>query len=429
MKILLVAPMFPPQRGVASLRTHSFAATWTADGDAVTVLTTQKRPDQVGLTLPVNGFEVIELPYRGPWLLELLRRADRPTAPVGQVSNLSALTGQVKNLSYNPKRLLLSPLRYLKARTGVFSAVRQPDLTDGWIRPATDWAKAHGPWDVVVSSGGPPAAHLAALGIKQVGRARKWVADFRDLWTDNHIYAGLFPFTLAERRRERRVLAQADRLVTVSPGLADRLRTKSGKPVEVIYNGYDPETFAGLSLEPVFPNDGRVRLVYTGTVYERGQDVSALCAAVATEQQATLVIASDRPDVWIPAGHRYGLGDRLDFRGAVPRAEALRMQRDASALVLLDWYDPRHGVLTGKVFEYLQSPAPIWVVGGSAKSPAAQLVTEAGRGVALGRDREHIQAAIRELAAGRAPVLEPNRPFIAALSRGEQARRFRRLLN
>src|SRR4029077_14155662 len=120
--------------------------------------------------------------------------------------------------------------------------------------------------DVVVSSGGPPAAHLVPLGIKARGQFASWTADFRDLWTDNHIYTGLFPFTLMERERERRVLANADRLVTVSPELACRLPAKARKPVEVIYNGYDPETFAGLSAETEFPADGRVRLVYTGTV-------------------------------------------------------------------------------------------------------------------------------------------------------------------
>jgi glycosyltransferase involved in cell wall biosynthesis len=426
MRILLVAPMFPPQRGVAPLRTHSFAATWTEAGNAVTVLTTEKRPDQVGLNLPVNNFAVVELPYRGPWPLELLRRLDRSEpAAVGQVSNLS---GQAGNPTNNLKHLLLSPLRYLKARTGIFSAVRQPDLVDGWVRPAVAWAKAHGPWDVVVSSGGPPAAHLAAMGIKQAGRVRRWIADFRDLWTDNHIYTGLFPFTLAERRRERRVLAGADRHVSVSPGLAERLRLKSGKPVEVIYNGYDPEAFSGLAPEPAFPKDGAVRLVYTGTVYGRGQNVSAICTAVAAEPHAILVVASDRPDVWLPAARQFGVGGRLDFRGAVPRPEALRLQRDANALILLDWYDPRHGVLTGKVFEYLLSPAPIWVIGGTSNSPAANLVSEAGRGIAFGRDPEPIRSAIRELAAECARKLEPNSAFIAGLTREAQARRFLQLL-
>ncbi|HKB02730.1 MAG TPA: glycosyltransferase [Gemmataceae bacterium] len=420
MRILLVAPMFPPQRGVAPLRTHSFAAKWAAAGHAVTVLTTKKRADQVGLTVPATGFQVVEIPSRGPWPLEVLRRLSRYRAPAG--GPVAADTGA------SLKDRLLMPLRYLKGRTGVFSSVRQPDLTDRWIEPALGWAQAHGPWDVVVTSGGPPAAHLVALGIRGRGRCRLWAADFRDLWSDNHIYTGLFPWTLLERHRERRVLANVDRLVTVSPGLATRLAAKAGKPVEVIYNGYDPADFAGLPPEPIFPADGRVRLVYTGTVYDRGQDLRALCAAVAAEPAATLVVASDRADLWHAAARRAGLGERLDFRGSVPRADALRMQRDASVLVLLDWYDPRHGVLTGKVFEYLLSPAPIWVVGGARDSPAARLVAEAGRGVALGRDVARIRTAIRDLAAGRGPRLVPNREFIAGLARDVQARRFLRLL-
>jgi glycosyltransferase involved in cell wall biosynthesis len=419
MRILLVAPMFPPQRGVAPLRTYSFAAAWAAAGHQVTVLTTEKRADQVGLDLPTAGIRVVELAYRGPWPLEKVRRLSRSRedpalAPMQPAASL--------------KRRLLAPLRYLKGRTGVFSSVRQPDLTDRWVTPARNWAREHGPWDVVVSSGGPPAAHLVALAIKARGRCRAWVADFRDLWTDNHIYTGLFPFTLHERRRERRVLANVDRLTTVSPGLAERLAARAGRPVDVIYNGYDPEAFDHLAPEAAFPADGRVRLVYTGTVYERGQDLGTLCAAVAAEPRATLVVASDRPDLWHAAARRAALGNGLDFRGSVPRADALRLQRDASALVLLDWYDRRHGVLTGKVFEYLPSPAPIWVVGGSTDSPAARLVREAGRGVAFGRSVGRIRAAIRELADARPTETSPNRAFIAGLTRPEQARRMLRVI-
>ena len=83
MRILLVAPMFPPQRGVAPLRTYSFAAGWANAGHDVTVLTTEKRPDQTGLSVLAVGFQVIELPYRGPWPLEFLRRFSRSPAPAG----------------------------------------------------------------------------------------------------------------------------------------------------------------------------------------------------------------------------------------------------------------------------------------------------------------------------------------------------------
>jgi hypothetical protein len=105
------------------------------------------------------------------------------------------------------------------------------------------------------------------------------------------------------------------------------------------------------------------------------------------------------------------------------------MQRDASALILLDWRDPRYGVLTGKVFEYLLSEAPIWVVGGPRRSAAARLVDEAGRGIGFGRDVVRIRAAIREREAGARPfAAAPNQPIIAELSRTRQALRFLRLL-
>lgn len=412
MKILLVAPFFPPQQAVASLRTYSFARSWADAGQAVTVLTTDKRPDQLGLTRSFDGFEVVELPYREPWYLEMLRRAGRPSGN-STVATRPSLKSRV-----------LVPFRYFKRRTGIFSSVRQPDLTDGWIRPAVAWATEQGPWNVVVSSGGPPAAHLVALGVKQAGSSKAWAADFRDLWTGNHLYRGLFPFTIQERRREKRVLANADRIVTVSDELAAWLATRSRNSVEVVYNGFDRSAFDEMNADPAFPDDGRIRLVYTGTVYPTGQELGTLCAAVAAETQAMLVVASDRADIWSTAKRKYALGDRLDFRGSVPRTEALRLQRDASALILLDWYDRRHGVLTGKLFEYLLSPAPIWVVGGEADSPATRLVQQAGRGESFERNVDRLRAAIRN------PILAttPNQEFIAGLSREAQALRFLELL-
>ncbi len=412
MRILLVAPFFPPHRAVASLRTHSFAQAWAAAGHDVTVLTTIKREDQVGLDLSCTGFRVIELAYGVPRLLERMRAGER--------------SSREQTLAASPSVAgkLFHPLRWLKARAGMFAGVREPDLADFWIKPAVRWALDNGPWDTVVSSFGPPASIRVGLAVKQRRGCKIWAIDFRDLWTDHHLYGGLIPFTFLERRIERKALALADRLVTVSPELAKRLSTKCDKTVEVIYNGYDPTHFASVPAEPAFPKDGRVRLVYTGSVFERGQDLNPICAAVAGEPAASLVVASDQADAWRTAAHRHGLGERLDFRGSLPRTEALRLQRDASALILLDWHDPRHGVMTGKVFEYLVSPAPIWVVGGTRHSPVARLVMEAGRGMAIGKDVERIRTAIRDLATGRGGRLVANQPMIAGLSRAQQASRF-----
>lgn len=416
MRLLLVAPVFPPYRVAAALRTYTFARVWAEHGYEVTVLSTEKRANQAGQPMPLQGFRVVEIPYRGPWLLERLRGAEHDErAPATEAPR-------------SWRRRVLQPLRTIKARLGVFSAVRQPDLTDFWQRPAFAWVRGQAPWDIVVSSGGPPAAHLLARIIKARGYARWWAADFRDLWLDNPIYTGVFPYTLLERRRERRVLHEADLLTTVSPGLARRLRQKAPAPVAVIYNGYDPATFAALPEEPFFPPDGQHRLVYTGTVYKHGRDPSPLLAALAREPRWRLVVAGDQGAWWAQLARQYGVADRVDFRGQVPRVEALRMQRDATALVHLDFPDPRQGVLSGKIFEYLQAPAPVLVIGGALQAPPLELLTQAGRGIGLGRDPERIASALRWLIDEPTRLnLVPNPAVIAELNRDEQSKRFMQL--
>jgi hypothetical protein len=348
-------------------------------------------------------------------VFEWLRRRSRPVPAASHAVAATApsLPGRIAG--------------WLKARTGIFSFVRQPDLTDAWVEPAAAWARANGPWDVAYSSFGPPAALLAGLRLKSGGHVRRWVAEFRDLWLDNDPYAGLFPFTLAERRRERRVLAAADRLVTISPGLARRLEQKSGKPVEVVYNGFDPAGMSALSPEPGFPADGRFRLVHTGTVYPLRQNPILLLTALRSEPRAMFVVAGSQAAMWTEWGRRVGVSGQLDIRGELPRADALRLQRDASLLILFGWGIQPNGVLPGKCFEYLKATAPVWVVGGSPKSSAAELVVRAGRGVHRPNDVVELSRQLTEVIE-RPPALAADAAFIAGLNRDEQSRRALELL-
>ncbi len=400
MKLLLVAPCFPPLQAVASLRTHAFAAAWADAGHAVTVLTTAKRADQGSLELPRDGFRVVELAYPVPWFLERLR---------GQHRAEQAAEDQ-------PRRGWFGLLRRLQRQTGIFSAARMPDLTDFWVEPAVTWASAQ-TWDVVVSSSGPPAAHLVARALKRGGVAPRWAADFRDLWTDNHLYRGLFPFTLRERFEEAACLREADLLVTVTEGLADKLAARAGKPVTVIYNGYDSPA---LRPEPAFPADGRVRLVYTGTLYPQGQDPTPLLRALQQLPNLLLVVAGPGGEQWRALARRHDILERVEVRGPLPRPEALRLQRDADALVLLDWHDAGQGVLTGKLFEYLRAPGPILVIGGQVDSPVARLVAATGRGLHVGADVERIRAALADLRSLVGPV---NVRLLETLSRPRQSLR------
>src|SRR5205807_973392 len=96
--------------------------------------------------------------------------------------------------------------------------------------------------DVIFSSALPPTSHLVARRLSRKARL-PWVAEFRDLWTDNHAFQRIQPLLTVERILERWAMREADALVTVSEPLADTLRKRLNKPVFVVPNGYDPDDF------------------------------------------------------------------------------------------------------------------------------------------------------------------------------------------
>lgn len=431
MRILLVSPYFPPQAAVASLRVHSFATAWAAAGMNVTVLTTAKRDDQKGWPKPSTGYRVIEVPYRGSRVFEAVRGASR------SASGSPAPRGE--NRDSGPAVRLLKPLvrrlHRFREQRGIFASVRMPDMTGYWVRPAVQWALEHGPWDLVFSSVGPYTAHLVGLAIKRAGQGQNWVLEFRDLWVGNPIHPGMFPFTLRERRLERQCCASADLVVTVSDPLADRLRSKVSCDVVVAYNGFDREELAGLPSDSIFPDDGVVRLLFTGSLYGRGQDPDPLLRALARcrdeegpgtivgASRLRLVIAGASCDVWQHRAERLGISDMLDIRGMVRRSNALRMQRDADGLVLVDFDPGVEGALTTKLFEYLSVTAPIIVVGGAGDTSMQRFLADSGRALFLGHEEGRIVSAVRALLDGR-PLLEtePGCRRIEHYARDRQAR-------
>lgn len=434
MRILIVSPYFPPQPAVAALRVHAFARDWAAAGHQVTVLTTTKRADQRGMERPGDGFELVELDYRVPRVLERLR-AEHKSAN-GDSANVSAKS------SDDGRGRRLSRWRRVRERTGIFASVRMPDLTGWWIRPAVRWARQRaardGSFDVVVSSSGPYTAHLVARALRRREDARTWAADFRDLWTDNHHFSGLFPFTLREWWLERDCLARADLIVTVSEGLARTLRAKTIRPVRLVPNGFDPDDFTTLSAAPAFTDDGIRRLVYTGTLYVNQQDPMPLLRTMRTLRQEQpefaarfrLVVAGADTAPWRERAAEVGVNDLMEDRRLLPRAEALRLQRDAQALLLIDWPDSDQGVLTGKLFEYLHASAPILLMNAQPQSPLAEYIREAGRGhIVPSGDDDQLRARLLQLVLNPASLAtESNPAFLKTTRRAHQSARFLTML-
>jgi len=414
---LLVSPYYPPQASIAATRVHSHAITWARAGADVTVLTTSKQPDQRGAEVDSPGVRVEEIPFHIPAVLQTMRRVRQAPQPASDGVSLRAGV-----------RSPLALLRSARQRTGVFASVRMPDLTDFWVRPAVqralEMARERGPWDVVVASSGPYTALLAARRIVRAGAANHFVAEFRDLWTGNHIFRGCFPFTIVEAAAERGVLRDADLCVTVSEPLAQWLRARTAAPVEVVYNGHDGR-------RPL-PAGSRTRdLVYTGSLYAKGQDPGPLFAGLAllvkerpeAAEGVRIVVAGpssrEEASAWLKAADTHGLTDRLSLPGRLSHEQAKDLQDRALALVSIEWRGCA-GVLTGKIFEYLAARPPILVIG--PEGTIAALVRQCGRGVATGDDPAEIARVIASAADGSLEQsLTPDEAAIASLTRENQS--------
>jgi hypothetical protein len=76
-----------------------------------------------------------------------------------------------------------------------------------------------------------------------------------------------------------------------------------------------------------------------------------------------------------------GLDDSARQEGTVPHSAALEWQRNAHALLLLNWEDPREkGTYPLKVFEYLAARRPIIAIGGSTDDVVSGLLNETRAG-------------------------------------------------
>lgn len=375
MRILIICTFFPPLNSIASLRPYSWAKYWALAGHDVTVLTPAKEENpEIGLQVKNTGYSVLEVPL--PAFLSSFKR--RAAGPQG---------------NEKPKRGLLGRLLdYLRFKKGIFNAARMPDLTDFWVLRAFKRACQEQPWDLVVSSAGPYTVHVVAYLLKKKRRCATWVADYRDTWSNNYIYSGIFPFNLIEDKLERHLLQQADCITTVSAPFAEDFKKKyRSKRVEVIENGFDPDDLRSVSVQPCFAGEAKFRIVHTGSIYLGKRDPSPLFQAIqnmsrshagqALLSKLEVIFVGPRQSNLEELIQRYSVGEWVKMHGFVSREKALCMQRDAHALLFLAWNDSTvDGVLTGKIFEYLYSNTPILAIGASHVEASQNLIMEAQAG-------------------------------------------------
>ncbi len=431
MKILMIVFQFPPLGGMAVSRIYSFAKYWSEVGHDVTVLTPKKYPFFGSLNyIPpeknLENLKVIEMDF-APWLTRRYRTKGTDEV-LGPKSKKGGFWDNVRKSVRKLRRNLIG---------------NSIDVHILWrkalYRKAEEIMEKER-YDIVFSSFSPQATHQIASRLKRKFPHLLWVADYRDLWSGNHLLRAHPMIAYFQKRGERKTLKRADMLSTVSEGFAHYLSKLHTKEIRIVYNGYDHEEIEAIDSVPFFSPDRKIRIVHTGTIYRRTRNPAPLFKALKrVERQKRLQpgmlevhFFGESADVKEIA-QTYGVFEYVRIGGTITKEEAYRAQRDADLLLLLE-HEPQNrnpsseGTIPAKVYEYLASGTEIMAIGIGPDHFAGDLIERAGAGFAYGNDVEAIYRRIDRLISKKTLSLKRNTELIERFARKRQAKRLLKMM-
>ena len=255
-------------------------------------------------------------------------------------------------------------LRFIRANYFI------PDSRKFWIEPSvkllTDYLRDKD-FDAIITTGPPHSVHLIGLALKKKF-GFKWVADFRDPWTSIDYFHNL-PLTRSSLKKHRdleeEVLINADRVIVVGGRMKEQYDAYN-KNVRVISNGYDTYGPQGtVTLDPEFT------LTYAGLMNDDRNPkglwrVLGKISAADPDFKADLkirIVGSCSPEVLLSIKDN-GLSDNLDNLGYQDHNQVARYQQSAQVLLLtVNEVPSTKGIVTGKIFEYMQARRPVLAIG------------------------------------------------------------------
>lgn len=273
--------------------------------------------------------------------------------------------------------------------------------------------------DAIYSTFSPASNHLLGLLLRKKTNL-PWVADFRDLWTDDYRYRESSPKRQAAHHRlERQILETADAVAGVSHRqtaiLAGHVPKRRHRFL-TITNGFDPSDFPSTDIGS--PHDTkRFVLAHVGR-FDRWRTNDDWFAGL---RQFVTQLGLDREQFVLRlVGHVSGVtrekiqatGVNSAFTGYMSHGEAVREMRSADAL-LLNVPQGRNAasVIPAKLFEYLAAQRPILVVG-PAGGECEAIVRSCKAGLPVGFDERAIADGLGKLySAWRAGRAMPGCPI------------------
>lgn len=370
MKVLLITYYWPPAGGSGVQRWLKFVKYLPEFGIQPVVYTVKD---------PKYAIEDSSLVNEVPRDLEVLRGAIWEPNDILSRFSKSKKDNSSGFLNPNPS-FVERQVQYIRANYFI------PDARKFWIKPSVKQLSAYletTQVDAIITTGPPHSLHLIGLALKN-RFGIKWLADFRDPWTNIDYFHSL-PLTNSSRQKhyelETRVLRKADAVLVVGKSMKAEFSDRA-KEVQVLSNGYDD-----YQLEDEIELDKKFSISHIGlmnadrnpvVLWRALKELTEESDAFGIDLQVNLIGKCDE-EVYKSVA-QYDLMDKVDFIGYVGHNEVLAYQRASQLLLLsVNKVPSAKSIVTGKIFEYLQSKRPIIGIG-PVDGDLAEILEESNAG-------------------------------------------------
>ena len=239
-----------------------------------------------------------------------------------------------------------------------------PDARVFWVKPSLKFLEQYlkdNKIDVVVTSGPPHSLHLIGLSLKKKLPNLKWIADFRDPWTEISYYKHLKLTKSSDKKHrqlESNVFKNADITLATSYTDAENFR-KNGANALCITNGFD-ETDASQMLKSSNTQQNFI-VSYIGVLEQLRNPENlwkALDDLIKTNsdfaENFTLKFAGRIDDKILNSIENSSLKNNILNLGYISHDKAITEMQTSDMLLITNFpNESSRGIIPGKIFEYL----------------------------------------------------------------------------
>lgn len=359
-RVLIITYYWPPFGGAGVFRWLKFVKYLPCYGWKPVVYTPQNPEsplyDETLLSEIPDNVEVIKTPIWEPYsIYKRLTGKRKEKIAVGLVNKSGKKDGFVNKL-------------FLWLRGNLLI----PDPKRFWINPSVRFLTkylAENTVDAIVTTGPPHSMHLIGLKL-QKKTGIKWIADFRDPWTNIDFYEQLHLSKLANwvhHKLERKVVQNADVVVTISEQMRKEFLPLIPQKIEVITNGYDTDDLVSenIVLDTCFTITHVGTLTQARNPQNLWQVLGNISKENATFKQLLKIKLVGPVDYSVCQSiEQNNLADNLLLIDHLTHREAIAAQQKSQVLLLVVNDAPNLlGIIPGKFFEYLSTGRPIIGIG------------------------------------------------------------------